>query len=219
MDKSNLELFKQALSEGVSNRFDKMAAECTEEIVCSDKHNLAMRAIVYGKVKKKSSLSSGKMRFIAILIAIALALTGCGIIFRTQICELFENLFVTVTYDEGNSRGGKIENIYQLSYVPEGYELKNEMITPLCTQYEFQNQNGDYIWFEQKLVGGTDFVVDSEEGYSQIEEVIDYEVYYRYTNKNHLYVWKDSKYSMSLKSTLKLSTEEILAILNGITEK
>ena len=49
MDKSNLELFKQALDEAVSNKFDNMAANCTEEIVCSERHKLAMQAIVYGK--------------------------------------------------------------------------------------------------------------------------------------------------------------------------
>ena len=43
MDKSNLELFKQALSEGVSKKFDQMADECTEEIKYSKKHELAMR--------------------------------------------------------------------------------------------------------------------------------------------------------------------------------
>ena len=53
MGKSNLELFKQALNEAVSNKFDKMADECTEEIVYSDRHKLAMRTIVYGKTDNK----------------------------------------------------------------------------------------------------------------------------------------------------------------------
>ena len=66
---------------------------------------------------------------------------------------------------------------------------------------------------------GTDFVVDSEEGYSRIEEISDYEIYYRYTNKNHVYVWNIGKYSMKLKSSVKIPLSEIAMVLNGITAK
>ena len=82
MDKTNLELFKQALTEAVSNKFDNIAANCTEEIACSEKHNLAMRAIVYGKTDTKRVWSPRMKRIIAILVAAALLLTSCGIIFR-----------------------------------------------------------------------------------------------------------------------------------------
>ena len=47
MDKSNLELFKQAISDGLSKKFDSVVNSYTDEIVCSEQHNLAMRTIVY----------------------------------------------------------------------------------------------------------------------------------------------------------------------------
>lgn len=219
MDKNNLELFKKALSEGVSNRFDKIAAECTEKIVCSDKHNLAMQTIVYGKTDTKRTLTPKAKRIIAILVAAALALTSCGIIFRNEIREIFEEFFVMVTYRSDDANDNKIKDIYQLGYIPEGYSLKDEKIRPVRIQYEFQNKNGDYIWFEQKAIDGTDLFVDNEKGYSRINEISNYEIYHRYTNRNHLYVWSDSKYSMYLKSNIKLSTEELLLILSGITIK
>ena len=84
---------------------------------------------------------------------------------------------------------------------------------------EFKNENGDYIWFEQKNVDGTDFVVDNEDGYSHIKEIDTYEVYYRYTDKNHIYVWNDGKYSMCIKSTTELPNLEIIAIIEGLTIK
>ncbi|MBO5314941.1 MAG: DUF4367 domain-containing protein [Clostridia bacterium] len=222
MDKSNLELFKQALSEGVSNRFDKMAAECTEEIVCSDKHNLAMKTIVYGKAATKRHLSPKAKRLIAILVAAAILLTSCGIIFRNEIRQIFEEVcdfFVALTYTEDGSKGATIEEIYELSYLPEGYSLEKEVITPVCTQYEFKNENGDYIWFEQKLLDGTDFYVDSESGYTQMNNVKDYEVYYRYTGEKHVYVWNDSNYSMKLSSSIQISSDEIVLILKGLKIK
>lgn len=217
MDKSNLELFKQAISEGVSNRFDKMAAECTEEIAYSDKHNLAMRTIVYGKADTKRTLSPKAKRLIAILVAAALVLTSCGIIFRNEIREIFEEFFVMLSYN-GNE-ADIIEEVYELRYLPEGYSLKDEKIRPVRIQYEFQNSNGDYIWFEQKLIDVTDLFVDNEEGYSRINEISNYEIYYRYANENHVYVWNDAKYSMFIRSNLKLSTHEIILILEGLTNK
>ena len=98
MDKSNLELFKQAINEAVSNKFDNMATSCTEEIVCSEKHNLAMRAIVYGKTDTKRVWSPRMKRIIAILVAAALLLTSCGIIFRNEIREMFKELFASITF-------------------------------------------------------------------------------------------------------------------------
>ena len=217
MDKSNLELFKQALSEGVSNRFDKIAAECAEEIVCSDKHKLVMQTIVYGKAAEKRGLSPRVKRIIAILVAAALLLTSCGIIFRNELREIFDKYFVKISYD--SEEADLIEDVYELGYLPEGYSLKDEIIRPLRIQYEFANDNGDFIWFEQQPMDGTDFVVDSEEGYSRIEEISDYEIYYRYTNKNHVYVWNIGKYSMKLKSSVKIPLSEIAMVLNGITAK
>ena len=102
MDKSNLELFKQALNEAVSNKFDKMADECTEEIVYSEKHKLAMRTIVYGKTDNKRVWSPKMKRIIAILIAAALLLTSCGIIFRNEIREIFKEFFVSLTYESND---------------------------------------------------------------------------------------------------------------------
>ena len=124
MDENDLKLFKQALSEGVSNRFDKMAADCTEEIVCSDKHNLAMRTIVYGKADTKRVWTPKIKRIIAILIAAALLLTSCGIIFRNEIREVFKDLFVSLTYEGDEESQQTIKDVYTLSYVPEGYTLE-----------------------------------------------------------------------------------------------
>ena len=219
MDKSNLELFKQAISEGLSEKLDSIVNNCTEEIVCSEKHKLTMRTIVYGKIDTKRTLPPKMKRIIAILIAAALLLTSCGIIFRNEIREIIENVydfFTAVTYTETDSDGTLIEDVYALSYLPEGYYLEEEIIAPLCAQYKFKNNNGDYIWFEQKIIDGTDFVVDNESGYAHIKEIEIYDVYYKNMDKKHVYIWNDGTYSMSLISNKELSNEEIIPILHGM---
>ena len=218
MDK-NLELFKQAISEGLSNKFDNIANSYTEEIVCSEKHKLAMRTIVSGKIDAKRTPSPKARRIIAILVAAALLLTSCGIIFRDQIREIFEDLFVKVTYKDDLTGGETIEEVYTLTYIPDGYALEEKAINRLIVQYTYKNENDEFIVFEQHVLSSSDFVVDNEGGYSKITEIEDYDVYYRFTNTNHIYVWCDENYSMNLKSSVQLSNEEIVLIIDGITTK
>ena len=218
MDKSNLELFKQAISEGLSERFDSVVKNCTDEIVCSEKHKIAMRTIVYGKIDTKRSWSPKMRRIIAILVAAALLLTSCGIIFRNEIREIFEEFFVKLTYPNVED-GEVIEKIYELGYLPEGYSLSNENIRPVGVRYEYKNENGDYIWFEQKLLDGTDFIVDNESGFSRVNNIDNYEIYYRFADQKHVYVWNDGKYSFKLYSTISISNDEIILLLEGITIK
>lgn len=219
MDKSDLELFKQALNEAVSNKFDKMADECTEEIVYSERHKLAMRTIVYGKTDNKRVLSPKMRRIIAILIAVALLLTSCGIIFRNEIREIFEEFFVSLTYEGDEESNETIKDVYYLSYVPEGYIINKETATNIRAKYEYVNDSGEIIYFEQRPIASAGFVVDSESGYSKIQEIEEYEVYYRFTNKYHHYVWCSEKYSMTIKSNTYLTNEDIILMLDGLATK
>lgn len=219
MDKSNLELFKQALNEAVSNKFDKMADECTEEIVYSERHKLAMRTIVYGKTDNKRVLSPKMRRIIAILIAVALLLTSCGIIFRNEIREIFKEFFVSLTYEGDEESNDTVKTIYRLGYVPDGYKLEKEYISNTVVKYSYKKPSGESIHFEQRILIFSDFVIDSESGYSKMQEIEKYEVYYRFTDKYHIYIWNNEKHSMSIKSSTYLSNEEIILLIDGITTK
>ena len=122
-----------------------------------------------------------------------------------------------ITYTEKGSDGNVIEEVYKLGYVPEGYYFDIEVIAPLCVQYKFKNDNSDYIYFEQKTIDGTDFIVDNDDGYSQINEITNYEIYFRYANDNYVYVWNNCKYSMFIRSNLELSGSELILIIEGLT--
>ena len=219
MDKSNLELFKQALNEAVSNKFDKMADECPEEIVCSERHKLAMRTIIYGKADTSRAWSPRVKRIIAILVAAALILTSCGIIFRNQIREIFEEFYVKLTYEANEESNKNIDEVYVLGYVPEGYVLEREKVESLRITYKFVNETGDVLYFEQRALTNSEYYIDSESGYSKIEEIEEFDVYYRFTDTLINYVWSNETYSMTIKSSVQLSNEEIISILNGITVK
>ena len=222
MDKNNVELFKQAINEAISNKFDKISNACPEEIICSERHDIAMRAIIYGKADRQKTWTPRMKRIIAILVAAALLLTGCGIIFHNEIRDFVENvyeLFVEISFSEKDSTGNEIEQIYEPTYIPEGYVLEEYVTLPVNIFYKYSNQNGDIIYIEQYVLDGTYFVVDSETGYSEINNIHTYDVYYRTAYDVDHYLWNNGSYAFMIKSTAKLSVDELILMIDGIVVK
>ena len=218
MDKANLELFKQAINEGLSNKYNKIIAEHPYEVVCSERHNLAMRAIIYGKTGIERVWSPKMKHVIAILIAAALLLTSCGIIFRNEIREVFNKWFVKLAYDIDENNNETIKEIYVFSYIPEGYVLQIENTSVTIVRYVYVNDNNDTLLFEQQVIN-SDYFIDSEIGYSKMYEIEKHEVYYRYSGNYNYYIWNNGKYSIKLRSDIQLSNEEIISIFDGIITK
>ena len=222
MDKSNLDLFKQAINEGLSNKFDNISNCYTEEIVCSKQHNIAMRTIVYGKTDNKRAWSPKMKRIVAILVAAALLLTSCGIIFRNEIRDVIEDIsefFTKLTYSNDGADGEVIEEVYELTYVPEGYYLEDSIISPTMTKYIFSDASSSKLFFEQKTLNNSRFLVDIENGYSLTIKINNYNIYYKNLSNYHFYLWNDGKYSMTISLYKTISTEELRLIINGIKEK
>ena len=222
MDKSNLDLFKQAINEGLSNKFDNISNCYTEEIVCSKQHNIAMRTIVYGKTDNKRAWSPKMKRIVAILVAAALLLTSCGIIFRNEIRDVIEDIsefFTKLTYSNDGAKGEVIEEVYELTYVPEGYYLEDSYISTVVVKYDYQTLSGEEIDFEQWVIDGSSFHIDRENGYTEIIKVNDYSIYYKKTKEYNNYLWNDGKYTFKLVSSNELSLENINLIVIGISTK
>ena len=99
------------------------------------------------------------------------------------------------------------------------YVLDKEILTSVYVRYEFINESGEMLCFEQRALARSDYYIDSESGYSKIEDIKEYEIYYRFTGKNHHYALSDGKYSMKIKSSTKLSNEDIILMLDGLATK
>lgn len=219
MDKTNEALFKQAINEALTNKFQRMADTCDEEIVCSRRHRKAMRAIVSGKTTRKP-LST---KMIAILVAAAiLLLAGCAIIYRDEIREFITNIkefFVEIKFDEGENDSQNIDEIYELTYIPEGYILADERINRMSVHYTFTNVDSKMIRFTQQTLDNVSFSVDSEHSDTVIIEINNLTIYSRIAGNMHYYLWNDGKYAMKLISTEKLSDGELLLIIYGLKIK
>ena len=222
MDKTNEALFKQAINEALTNKFQRMADACDEEIVCSRRHRKAMRAIVSGKTPRKP-MTPVNRRVVAVLIAAAiLLLAGCAIIYRNEIREFVTNIkefFVEVKFDEGENDSQNIDEIYELTFIPEGYILADERINRMAVQYVFLNTDGKSIRFMQQALDSSTFSIDSEHSDNTIISIEDYTIYSRIAGNMHYYLWNDGKYALKLISAIELTDEELLSIINGLKIK
>lgn len=222
MDKTNLELFKQALSEGLDNHFQSEIDNCSENIVCSRKHKIAMKAIIKGCDTNRKVWAPRTRKIVAILVAAALLLVSCAIIYRNEIRDFIEEIyesFAIVTYSEGENEETTLEEIYELTYIPEGYWLENSNVSSLIVKYSFKNSSGDIISFEQFALDNISSYVDIENGYTLIVNVNNCDIYYKETKEHKCYYWNDGKYAMSLISNVELSTDELQCIIYGIKIK
>ncbi len=87
MNSSYKELFAMALSDAMSQKYDAEIALCkSESAVCSPAHTDAIRKLVGLPKKSRIGLRFSKRTVIAVLLAVALLLTGCtAFIFREEI--------------------------------------------------------------------------------------------------------------------------------------
>lgn len=218
MKKNNLELFKQALSEGLSNRIDQELEACTAKVSPSLKHRLAMRAILRGKAYNTKPLSPRARKVIAILVAAALLLTSCAVIYRDEIRGFIEEVsehFTKLSHSDETNDGEMIEEIYEFTYLPEGYVLERTMSNPLLNKAIYCNSNGDRIIIEQSELSNSRFFVDNEDCVL-ILSVDTYDVYHVLSGDFYTYLWNDGKYAILISSDVALPNKELISIVKGV---
>lgn len=219
MEKSNLELFREALFEAMSSKTNE--ADLAEKIVPSDRHKAAMQAILDGTYERKPLWKLTKAKIAAIIVAAALLLAGCA--YRNEIRDFIEEIYdkyIHITYSDEGANGKAIEEVYELTYVPEGYVLEETIADSIHVKYIFVNLNSNKILFEQSVIDGYTNAFDSENGKSQIITIENVNIYYyNHVESLHYYLWNDGKYAYMLRSNVPIPTEELILIINGITKK
>lgn len=222
MDKTDRELFGQALAEALAERFEEELAACEESAVCSEDHYRKMQEIICPSARVPKRKFSRKS-LLAIIIAAALLLTGCAAyICRNEIRDFVEEVyekFVRLTYCESYKKSSaEIDEIYKLTYVPEGYELVEEDLQPISNYYKYTNSNGEFILFKQVVLDTTEVGLDVEEGYTGLYEFNGLKIYCRTLDTSFHYVWNDGKYSFKLVSSINFDKTELKKIILGTSK-
>ena len=216
------QLFKSAILEALSQKYEQELAGCQEDAKCSKEHYLRISKITgIPLARVMGKRRSIRRTFVAILIAAALLLAGCAAyVYRNEIKSFIEEFYDTYikvsNSDEQTENESYIKDIYSLSYVPEEFQLVSEIKNSLYVKYLWKTTTGNTLVFEQKLIKETDFFMDSDVENMLCIEYNGISVYCRSSNNVWLYVWKDGKYGMSIYSEHKFSDEVLEKIIDGI---
>lgn len=220
MDRADIKLFGDAVLKGITRRFEKEMSQNDENDLCSEAHVEAMLEIV-----EKTNLRENKrsrVGLIAALIAAALLLIGCtAYVYRNQIGSFVEYVFeeyVNIAFlDDDKEPINVIEDVYELSYVPDKYLLTDSFITDIYVKYTYTDQHGNAIIFDQYPLGNTTNInIDNDIDDVTVIVHNGVEFYVRTTEITKHYVWHNDKYSMTLVLSKAIGQEEALKIIDGI---
>ena len=220
MDKAERELFRRALAEAFVRKYERELAECQETAQCSDEHLRRMNEIISQSARAERRKDRRKW-VVALLVAAALLLTACTVYaYHEEIRDYIEKIFhshITITYVEetDGEAAATLDVKYTLSYVPDGFVLREEQHWLSQSKYVWENTEGQWLTFEQCVLDSTNYVVDAVLGDTRIIMRDEFDVYYRET-KVHSYIWNNGVYSFKITSDCFLEKSELECIIDGL---
>ena len=220
MEKCELDLFKQALSEGIEKRINSEIAGYSEQITYSRRHRIAMRTIIHGKLGERSQRSIPMKRIIAIVAILAFLLTACAIVYRAEIRELIREITsdgegIRIKFFGKSEEPSKLSERYELTYVPEGYTMMTNEKYLSSYFYEYHDSEENKLIFEQCKLDSV-FFVDSDGEYERTIQVDGFRVYFKALEEHYYYLWNDGKYGMTILSDVEISDEDLILIVRGV---
>lgn len=219
MDKTDLELFKQALTEGLARRVERELASCEGgAVVCSTAHLKKMDRIINNKRIFKPSLSLGKAKVAAVLVASTLLLASCATVYKDEIREFIKTVYedyFSISYPSGDDDLSTIEVVYEMTYLPEGYTLREEVLNEAYSYYFYENEEGDMITFMQMPLN-TSFEFGVENGDGETLYIGEQKVFYRKNDLSNTYLWNDGKYAMMIETDFPIEKSELEKIIDGV---
>lgn len=186
--------------------FDKSEFETSQKFEKKMEKIIKSRSSFYHKVTL-TGLRRVACAIVAIIILFCCSLTVGAV--RNAIKDFFIKTFSThdrITASENVSKKypKTIEKIYELGYVPEGFELTDKIIDSTSTTYSyFNNDFSKVVFFQQLTKSSWAIGQDNENSTKSIEIINDIEVViYTSTNSSDISLfWNNGEYFFSLSGT------------------
>lgn len=216
---NNTVLLKRIITEGFNQRIDDTLSARIKGVECSKKHSEAMGAIVEGRVTGNVVWTTKMRRVVALLVAALLLLTGCAVVYHEEIFGFFKEISdsaIRFTAEVENEPLKKIEEIYELSYLPEGYTLEESANLIIAIHNTYVDDNGNKMTFSQRIAGSGKGGVSNENTNINYHVVKKYEIVEVIGSINYIYIWHDGAYEMELNSVERISIEQLEMIMDGI---
>lgn len=210
-------LLSEMLAESLCEDYDEIIRTSGMTADCSEEQKQRIRDTVYGKKPARINWSNAWKIAVA-LLGVLIALTGCafGVWLGNKVAGFIEYVYEEYIYlDTENEDRAIIEDVYELTYVPEGFELLEKTITPNMIFYKWKNTTGNKLKFTQTPTY-VQFYIDIENEFTLLLEYSNTTIYYRTTEYSHFYIWCNDKNTFKMICTIPLDNTEIMKILDGM---
>lgn len=194
--------------------------------VFSRRYKRSMKRIIKEYSRTPFQKNLVKLRKYAAAILIILVLTNGILIstvegYRERIFEVITNIYekftsIVIDVEDPIDREDMELNFIEPSYIPEGFELINDMQTAITRIMHYMNDN-KIILIEQSIITSGELRIDTED--TMIKEInVNNQIIKYSINKGMLIgYWNDNKFSYLINSDV--SFEEFIKILEGIIKK
>ena len=218
--RENRALFAEALTEALSRKYEAALSSATAATPSEAYHAKVRQTIL-----KARSDAFRKRLLTALLAAALLLLASCTAVYyaRTELdffsAEERENhLAILFTEEQKASAPKTIEEHYTMTYIPEGFSVKDKAFDEFDVKIFLENENGETIVLRQMAFGGSfSLTMDSEMHEWQVLQIDKFDFIYLFGSDTHLFYWCDGRYLLRLSSNVPIPLEEIEKIANGIT--
>ena len=221
------EAFKDILVNALSKRYLAEIRGSDETDAASSRHYREMGKILSHRLSKKGAPISYKRRaLIALFLAAAiLLLGGFGVMAYEEIGNMIrsaEREIVEYYYEDHfrihfylTEPKSRIEETYALTYVPEGYELVHQENEELFVTYIYRNKR-ETLKFSQNVTISNDryTLLPIDEYRDFTYNGVDY--FYTKGAVNNVLQWKNESYVFKIRTSVDLSEEEILKLIDGV---
>lgn len=219
MNRAENDLFRRAIVEALSQNNREELAECTDPVIASKKHYRKMSAILGFGVRRPVVWTRTRKMWVAAIIAAALLLTGCAVANYKAIGKFIINIYEDIIKMPDLGREDQTLNsdfeIYELTYVPEGYQLVNKVTGDTVCHHEWRSASREeMLRLSQYTRGATVY------SYDEATELIDIgnnQISIRYEGNNVCYVWSTQQYVFALYSSCTFDMEELQKIIEGVS--
>ncbi len=214
--------FGKLCEESLTRQFNRELEAYTGDVKCSRRHYRRISKIIGIRVRPPRRPMSGKV--IAVLVAAAVLLLSIGATvlaywncIKGFLIETFGE-YLTLRSDVAATSGDqpdRIEDVYTLTYVPEGYVLKEERVGLKMVFYQWENDKKEIIDYTQQITGASAYI-DSKEAEFEVWAINDKNIYWKNAEDSNFYMWQDGSYYHSLRVGSEMTQEEVAKIIAGM---
>ena len=206
------DILRQAFREYMDQRLESDICR-EDDFATSEAFEKKMKKMIKSEHNIYHKLTLNRTRKVlciaAIIVALLLSSMSVG-----AVRELVANFFVShfsnhdklIANKEEGTYPTKLEKLYELPYIPEGYELADESVLDKSATYIYSNEN-NFIAFEQWTKGHFSENIDNEFT-TQSTEVYNGQEFYVNEHKDgsYTFIWDNGEYIFDLCAYLPKET-------------